>query len=55
VYDLAGRLVARLLDEARPAGEHAVAWQPGNVPSGVYYVRLESGERVVTKRCVKLQ
>lgn len=55
VYDLAGRLVSRLLDETRPAGEHALSWQPGNVPSGVYYLRLESGGRVITKRCVKLQ
>jgi hypothetical protein len=55
VYDLAGRLMSRLLDGTRPAGEHAVVWQPGSVPSGVYYVRLESGGQVVTKRCVKLQ
>ena len=55
VYDLFGRLVSRLLDETRPAGEHAVAWQPGSVPSGVYYVRLECGGHTVTKRCVKLQ
>ena len=55
VFDLAGRLVARLLDESRPAGEQAVAWQPGSAPGGVYYVRLEAGGRTVTKRCVKLQ
>ena len=55
VYDLAGRQVSRLLDETRPAGEHAVVWQSGSTPSGVYYVRLESGGQVVTKRCVKLQ
>jgi hypothetical protein len=55
VYDLEGRLVSRLLDETRPAGEHAVAWQPGDVPSGVYYIRLEAGGHTVTKRCVKLR
>jgi hypothetical protein len=55
VYDLAGRRMSRLLDETRPAGEHALAWQSGGVPSGVYYVRLEFGGQVVTKRCVKLQ
>jgi hypothetical protein len=55
VYDVTGREVARLLDGTRPAGEHAVVWQPGGTPSGVYFVRLESGGRVVTKRCVKLR
>jgi hypothetical protein len=55
VYDLAGRLVCRLLDETRPAGEHAVVWQPGDAPSGIYYLRIESGGQTVTKRCVKLQ
>jgi hypothetical protein len=55
VFDLAGRQVSRLLDEMRPAGENAVAWQAGGAPSGVYYVRLESAGRTVTKRCVKLQ
>jgi hypothetical protein len=51
----AGRLRAGRRAGPRPAGEHAVVWQPGSVPSGVYYVRLESGGQVVTKRCVKLQ
>jgi len=55
VYDLAGRQVTRLLDETRPAGDYAVLWQPGDAPSGIYYVRLESAGRSVTQRCVRLQ
>jgi hypothetical protein len=55
VYDLAGREVVRLLDGMRSAGEHSVDWQAGGVPSGVYYVRLEAGGQVATKRCVRLQ
>jgi hypothetical protein len=55
VFDLAGRCVASLLDETRPAGEHTVTWQAAGAPSGVYFVRLESGGRVVTKRCVRLR
>jgi hypothetical protein len=55
VFDLAGRRVASLLDETRPAGETAVTWQAAGVPSGVYFIRLESGGRVVTRRCVRLQ
>jgi hypothetical protein len=47
IYDLAGRLVARLIDAPRLAGEHSVLW-PGTgengarVSSGVYTVRLET-------------
>ncbi len=55
VYDLAGREVARLLDGARPAGEQAVTWQAGGAPAGIYLVRLESGGRAVTRRCVRLR
>lgn len=55
VFDLAGRRVARLLDEARPAGEQAVAWEPGALATGVYYVRLEAAGRTVATRCVKLR
>lgn len=47
VYDASGRLVAVLLDDARPAGEHVVTWRGidghgRRVPSGVYLLRLES-------------
>ncbi len=55
VFDLAGRPVAHLLDGTRPAGEHAVAWTPGAVAPGVYYVRLETAGRTVATRCVKLR
>ncbi len=48
VYDLSGRLVRTLVDEARPAGAQAVAWdgldgQGRPAASGVYLVRLEAG------------
>lgn len=53
VYDLSGRLVRTLVDEARPAGAQAVAWdgldakgQPA--ASGVYLVRLEADGTVTS-------
>jgi methionine-rich copper-binding protein CopC len=44
VYDLAGRLVATLLDEPRGTGIHEVAWTPGSMASGVYFCRLRLGD-----------
>lgn len=47
VYDLAGRLVSRLVDAPRPAGEHSILWlgtgeNGERASSGVYTVRLEA-------------
>lgn len=55
VYDVRGRLVARLADTEFPAGEHLVAWdgrdQSGSpAPSGVYYARLAARGEVLTRR-----
>ena len=40
VYDAAGRLVARPLAAARPAGAGEVVWRADDLASGVYLVRL---------------
>jgi len=48
VYDVAGRLVATLVDGVRGAGEHEVSWDrtsaSGQVASGMYFARLENGK-----------
>jgi hypothetical protein len=57
VFDLQGRRVATLIDEASAAGgRRAVRWQgrPGE-RSGVYLVRLQSGERTVSKVVVRMR
>jgi hypothetical protein len=42
VFDLLGREVAVLHRGALPAGRHTFAWDATGVPSGVYFVRLET-------------
>lgn len=44
VYDVLGRRVALLLDEARPAGQHAVDFNAGSLGNGVYLYRITAGE-----------
>ena len=43
VHDISGRLVARLVDGARDAGRHVLQWNAIDQPSGVYFVRLQTG------------
>ena len=61
VYDLAGRRVARLRAGAvESAGYHEVTWRGRddyghNVPSGIYFYRLEAEDYVETKRMTLLK
>jgi hypothetical protein len=52
IFDAAGRRVERLLDEDRPAGHYAVNWDASSLASGVYFLRIELGDRVETSKLV---
>ncbi len=48
IYDLTGRMVARLVDGKRPAGYHSAVWDAAEFPSGIYFARLDWAERTAT-------
>ncbi len=50
VFDMLGREVAVLVNERRPAGEHAVTFNAHGFASGIYLYQLNAGEKVFTKR-----
>lgn len=55
VYDLMGREVATLVDEAKAAGRHSVQFDAANMASGVYLYRLETGTEVFTRKMVLIK
>lgn len=60
VFDLAGRRLATLIDETQEPGTHAVTWEGRtergeDVPSGVYFYRVEAGVNVATHKMVILK
>lgn len=55
IYDVAGRLVRTLAQGSRPGGNHVVNWDGRDangrsVSAGVYFSRVETEERMETKR-----
>ncbi|UCE01569.1 MAG: T9SS type A sorting domain-containing protein [Candidatus Latescibacterota bacterium] len=55
VYSMSGRLVATLLQGWKPSGQHDLVWAPGQLASGQYVVRLESGTTTVNRKVTLLK
>jgi hypothetical protein len=57
IFDVSGQLVRTLVDQTTRFGHHSAVWNGmdanGNqVSSGVYFYRLQTGKRVITKKMV---
>jgi len=55
VYDILGREVATLVDEQLGPGNHEVTFNAGELSSGLYFYRLESGSAVLTRKLLLLR
>ena len=54
IYSTLGQLVATLVDERKEAGCYQATWN-ANVPSGIYFYRLQAGEFGETKKMILLR
>lgn len=50
VYDLLGREVATLVNEAKAPGAYEVTWNAEGIASGVYFCKLQAGGFVQTRK-----
>jgi hypothetical protein len=50
VFDLQGRQVSKLLDSDLPAGTHERIFSAANLPSGLYFISLQTGAGMATVR-----
>jgi hypothetical protein len=55
IYDISGRLIKTLVDHSLDAGSHSVMFDGSNLPSGVYFARLQAGEFASTQKLMLLK
>jgi gluconolactonase len=47
VYDILGNEVETLVNERKHAGKHEILFNPGSLTDGVYFCRLQAGDRLI--------
>ena len=50
IFDIQGRVVARLIDGYQPAGSHEITWNAQNFTSGIYFARLTANDLTQTQK-----
>ena len=55
VYDVLGNEIATLVNEEKPAGNFEVEFNSGNLPSGLYFYTLQSGNFAETMKMLLLK
>jgi serine protease AprX len=55
LYDVLGRKVRTLVDEVRAAGEHRVAVDASDLPSGIYVARMQAGDVTTAHKLLLLK
>ncbi len=55
VYDILGRKITTLVNEAKQPGTYEIEFNAEGLPSGVYYYQLKSGSFIETKKMIILK
>ncbi len=55
VFNLTGQLITTLLNGDQTAGFHTIMWDADDAPSGIYFVKMEAGEFVATRKLTLLK
>ena len=55
IFDLLGRRLVTLVYDLKPAGQHQVRFDKGNLSSGTYLIRLETGAFTATRKLTLLK
>ncbi len=55
VYNSLGQVVSKLVNKHQTSGKYSVKFNAENLPSGLYFVKLESGDFISTKKMMLIK
>jgi hypothetical protein len=55
IYDILGRKVETLVSQRKQPGMYTVVWDAKDIPSGIYFYKLQAGDYSQSKKCVILK
>jgi hypothetical protein len=55
VYNLTGRLIETLVDDKQDAGSYTLEWDAAQLPSGMYFLRMETGNEMFHQKLMLLK
>jgi hypothetical protein len=55
IYNVLGKEIAQLINKNEKAGDHSVNFDASNLPSGIYFYRLQAGSSMDIKKMILLK
>ncbi len=55
IFNTLGEEIETLVSEEKPVGTYELNWNAANLPSGVYFYRLQAGDFVQTRKMILLK
>jgi hypothetical protein len=55
VYNLTGQLIETLVDNQHDAGNYTLVWDAAQLPSGMYFLRMETGNEMFHQKLMLLK
>ena len=55
VYNLTGQFIETLVDDQQDAGSYTLVWDAAQLPSGMYILRMETGNEMFHQKLMLLK
>jgi len=55
VIDITGREIATLLNENRPIGNHTLSWHANDLPTGIYFIKIDYESMIATQKVLLIK